>query len=352
MSLTPDQLAGLTTPESAKAALRALSEQGMGNSQGAGSLSLDQLASVAGIDLPTTPDLTGWASLLHDSAHATPLLITGTIALLIGVMLWFLGDKALRSVGVIIFGLLGTAIGAGLELLTSQAVSATTLAAGGIGGLGGVCLGVVAVGLLSRSICVFTGSATGVLAAMLLAVGPTQLASIAPSNTGSPSAAAQSPSARVLKVAGPDRAQIQERIDELNRKLETLDRNRARAAGAGGDAKTDAESNASSEPLTALKEQLTSWAGDAQVAPSSLLMGSAAGGVAALLLSLVMGRWSRRFAAASLGSGLAMLGLGAVLIAVDSATVPSNTMLAGGWIVLALGRSFVPRAAKPAPATD
>ncbi len=346
MSLTPDQLSALTTPESAKAALRALSEQGMGNSQGAGGLSLDQLASVAGIDLPTTPDLTGWASLLQDSANATPLLITGTIALLIGIMLWFIGDKALRSVGVIIFGLLGTALGAGLELLTSQAFSAITLVAGGIGGLGGIALGVIAVGLLSRSICVFTGSATGVLAAMLLAVGPAQLASNAMSSTGSPSTAAQSPSARVLKVAGPDRAQIQDRIDELNRKLETLDQRRQRAAG-GDDG--DDESPATTDPLAAITHQLTALTGDAQVAPSSLLMGSAAGGVAALLLSLVMGRWSRRFAAASLGSGLAMLGLVAVLIAVDSATLPSNTMLAGGWIVLALGRSFVPRSTKRVP---
>lgn len=347
MSLTPDQLSALASPESAKAALEALSNQG-----GASDLSLDQLVSAAGLTLPSTPDLTGWTSLLHDPAYTTPMLIVGALALLIGVMIWFIGDKALRAVGVIVFGLLGTALGAGLELLTSQTVSATTLAAGGIGGLGGMAMGVITIGLLSRSICVFTGASTGVLAAMLLAVGPAQLASSSPSA----STTTQSPSPRVLEVAGPDRAQIQSRIDELNRKLDSLDRRRAKTnpktdPKADPNAHPDESQAHATSPLEAITQGFTSFAAESSVPPSNLLMGSALGAGAALLLSLVMARWSRRFATASLGAGLAMLGLVTLLIAVDSATVPSNPMLAGGWIVLALGRSFVPRSSKPAPVT-
>ncbi len=339
MPLTPDHLAQLASPESAKAALSALTEGG------AADLSIGQLASAAGVNLPEAANLSAWTAAATDAASGTPLLIAGIVAVCAGAMLWILGERAMRGIGIVVFGLLGTALGGAGEMLTNGAFGPASIGAGAVGGLAGLCLGALAVGLLSRSICMFTGASTGVLAAMLLAAGPLNLpASWSPGNV--PSQASQPTNSRMLTVAGPESDRVQARIDELSAKLDRLERERQAASDA-----PDPQAPSTSGPLQSLVSSLPASVQDrvssSPAAPSTLMAGSAFGAGAGLVLSLVMGRWSRRLAAASLGAAMFTLGSLAVLFELDSATMPSSTTLAGSWIGLALLRSFVPSRAKP-----
>ncbi len=342
MPLTPDHLTQLASPDSAKAALAALTEGG------AADLSIGQLASAAGVNLPETADLSAWTAAATDAASGTPLLIAGIVAVCAGAMLWILGERALRGIGIVVFGLLGMALGAAGEMLTSGVFGPATIGAAAVGSLAGLCLGALAVGLLSRSICMFTGASTGVLAAMLLAASPLSLPTTTASlgHDNQPSQASQPTSSRLLTVAGPESERVQARIDELSAKLDRLERERQAANG-----DPPQEAAASTSPLQTLVSSLPASVKDrvssSPAAPSTLLAGSAIGAGAGLVLSMVMGRWSRRLAAASLGAAIFTLGSLAVLIELDSATMPSSTTLAGSWIGLALLRSFVPGRAKP-----
>lgn len=346
MSKIQLQLESLASPEQAMAALEAM------RSGETGELSLGDLANQLSLPVPSFEIPTQWA---EHANGAVPL--AALCALVVGLVLWLVGDRLLRSGTGLLFAVLGAGIGVLLELMNSQTFGMRTMVAGSMGGVGGLCIGYLAAGVLTRAVCMSTGAACALLALAYLGQPPISpagdesdqlagapLASSLETNSPPPVRHQESHgertypgSATVIKVAVPRQNQAQVQLNELTRSIEHqrhTAQNATTEVLSGDAASLDAMGESILDQLGTVVPQ--GWSQE----PSKALAAAGLGATCGLVISFLFGGWAKRLAAASLGAALGMVAAGMLLPTVGY--TPEPLTLAGAWMVLTVARSAIP----------